>query len=71
MYHAQYREECVDCRTTFTTVLQPVWLEDVDVPQTVAEASRRRQKHIDHCLLDPDSGIGDSHNVECGRHVVA
>jgi hypothetical protein len=56
MYHAWHREECLDCQTTFTTVLHPVWLEDVDVP-TPEEAARRRQKHIDAGLHALDGGI--------------
>ena len=55
VYHAW--QECVECQTTFTTILHPVWLEDVDVPKTREEASRRRQKHIDQCLIEPDSGM--------------
>lgn len=47
LYHVYHQEECMDCLTRFTTVLHPVWLEDVDVPASSEEVARRRQEHTD------------------------
>ena len=54
LYHLWQREECGDCQTIFTTVLQPVWLEDVDVPPTAAEKEERRKRHIAGGLYPSD-----------------
>lgn len=57
LYHVYHREECMDCLTRFTTVLHPVWLEDVDVPKSPEEVARRRQEHVDSYKVHDASNL--------------
>jgi hypothetical protein len=54
LYHVWLNEECGDCQTTFTTILHPVWIENIDVPITAAEKAERSKRHIAGGLYPSD-----------------